>query len=198
MSLQHENLFLDNWVPNINVMIQTSRENEFVICIPLERIDAFLVIGVSGLELHIPHRPQNHISIKRARCYKAHLRNRKQISDSFCVLKLQVQLVLAVFGFVPLDLCWHCDIVDMDLVEVHACREKSVDSGAAPLETQLNFRRVESLSPHVVVRIPEVYCIVVLSGRDVLSISILDVVGGYYGASLDVLFWHVLNPVPSL
>lgn len=128
MPLQHEYLFLDNWVPNINVMIKSSRENEFVICIPLERVDAFLVIRVPGLELHITHRPQNHIRVKRARSYETHLRNRKQISDSFGVLKLFVQLVLAVVGFVPLDLCWHCDIVDVDLVEVHACREETVHS----------------------------------------------------------------------
>lgn len=70
-----ENLVGYDGVPNVDVMIKSSAENQTLIWEPLERINTALVVSVYTFALHGVHVPNAHISVHGGRSDPLHLWN---------------------------------------------------------------------------------------------------------------------------
>jgi hypothetical protein len=94
--LEEEDLLFDDWVPNVDVVIKTTTQNQFEVCVPLQVVDSLLVVSVSGLELEVSHAPQDHICVQRSRGNQTHLRNREEVCNEVRVLRLLVYLFFLI------------------------------------------------------------------------------------------------------
>ena len=155
-----KNLVGYDGVPNVDVMIKSSAENQTLIWEPLERINTALVVSVYTFALHGVHVPNAHISVHGGRSDPLHLWNGQQVEDCLRVFHIDFLFVIFFSGGVEAYLFHLFYIKSVDL-RVATSGEEPLEITSAPFNAHLDLRGADRLSEQVVIAVPEVDVIIV-------------------------------------
>tara|TARA_B110000305_G_C19358080_1_gene597968 strand:- start:850 stop:1296 length:447 start_codon:yes stop_codon:yes gene_type:complete len=145
VTLELEDLVGYDGVPNVDVVIESSAENQTLIGEPLQGIYTVLVVSVYTLALHGIHVPNAHIRVHGGRSNPLHLRDGQQIQDRLRVFHINFLFVVFFSGGVEADLFHLLYIESVDL-RVATSGEEPFEVTSAPFDAHLDLGGADGLS----------------------------------------------------